>query len=349
MLLAPAQAETLRIATFNTELSRKGPGLLLRDVLKGKDTQLLAVRRVVAAVDADILVLQNVDYDHDLVTLNALRDWLGQGGAAYPHIFARAPNSGLASGLDLDGDGRLGGPGDAQGYGDYFGKGGMAILSRHAFDEDAARDFSDTLWRGLPGALLPEVDGKPFPSEDAQAAQRLSSVAHWLVPIELETGLLHLMTFHAAPPVFDGPEDRNGKRNHDELTFWRHLLDGTYGPAPDTRFVLLGDANLDPIDGGGLKPAIHALLDDSRLQDPKPQRPKGEIEDSPGHAGDPRLDTVAWPAPDPGHLRVDYVLPSSDLEVVGSGVFWPAPGEALYDDARVASRHRVVWVDLQLE
>ena len=31
-LAAPASAETLRVATFSPELTRKGPGLLLRDI-----------------------------------------------------------------------------------------------------------------------------------------------------------------------------------------------------------------------------------------------------------------------------------------------------------------------------
>ena len=36
-LAAPASAETLRVATFSPELTRKGPGLLLRDIRSGKD------------------------------------------------------------------------------------------------------------------------------------------------------------------------------------------------------------------------------------------------------------------------------------------------------------------------
>lgn len=56
-------------------------------------------------------------------------------------------------------------------------------------------------------------------------------------------------------------------------------------------------------------------------------------------------------------LRLDYVLPSRDLTVVGSGVFWPASGEpgrewladaADIERAEYSSDHRLVWVDLQL-
>lgn len=343
------QAETLRIATYNAELTRDGPGLLLRDILKGKDPQLIAVRDVVAQVAPDILLLQNVDFDHGLAGLSALQAWLAVDGVDYPHIFALPPNSGLPTGLDMDGDGRLGRPQDAQGFGRFYGEGGMALLSRYPIEPAGVQDFSTMLWADLPGALLPEVDGRPFPSADVQAVQRLSSVAHWVVPVKLPNLTLTLLAFHAGPPVFDGPEDRNGKRNHDELVFWQHYMDGAFGPVPDARFVLLGDANLDPVDGDGLKPAIQALLDDPRLQDPKPMRPDGPLADSPGHLGDPRLDTAAWPSPEPGHRRVDYVLPSVDLTVVQSGVYWPVEGEPAAEIVQQASRHRVVWVDLKID
>ena len=41
ILLAPwsAFAETITIATYNVDMARKGPGLLLRDILRGNDPQ----------------------------------------------------------------------------------------------------------------------------------------------------------------------------------------------------------------------------------------------------------------------------------------------------------------------
>lgn len=342
-------AQTLRIATYHTELERDGPGLLLRDVLKGEDAQLIALRQVIAATNPDILVLQGVDYDHGLVTLDALRDWLALDGPSYPHIFARAPNSGLDSGVDLDGDGRLGEARDAQGYGVFFGQGGMAILSRYPIDGAAAQEFTSLLWKDMPGALLPLMDGQPFPSPEAQAVQRLSSVAHWVVPVLVGDAPLQLLTFHATPPVFDGPEDRNGRRNHDELMFWQAYLNGIFGPAPEDRFVIAGVGNLDPVDGEGLKPAITTLLNDPRLRDPAPMRPDGPLSDTEDQTGDPRLDTAAWPGPVPGHLRASYVLPSADLRVEGAGVYWPAPGDPMAPVAEAASRHRMVWVDVAVD
>ncbi|WP_232796360.1 endonuclease/exonuclease/phosphatase family protein [Roseovarius salinarum] len=303
--------------------------------------------RVIARVAPDVLLLLDVDYDHDLVTLSALRDRIALGGPQYPHLFALRPNTGWPTGLDMDGDGREGRARDAQGYGRFPGQGGMALLSQLPVRTGGVRDFSRLSWRDLPGAHLPEhPDGTPFPSEAAQAAQRLASVGSWVVPFDHETGPLTVLAFHATPPVFDGPEDRNGLRNRDELRFWRLFLDGAFGSPPEARFVLMGGANNDPADGEGRKPPLRALLTDPRLQDPQPARPS-PVPPQPGHAGDPRLDTVAWDGP--GALRVDYVLPSADWHVVDAGVHWPPPGAPGAADARAASRHRLVWVDLAIE
>lgn len=333
---ATGRAETLRIATFNTELSRDGPGLLLRDIERGTDPQVAAVADVIAAAQPDVLALQGIDWDYEGRALAALAGRLADEGLSFPYRVSLQPNAGLPppAPLDLDGDGRVGGPRDNQGYGRFRGQGGIALLSRLPVGYEEIRDFSDLLWRDLPDALLPQhPDGRPFPSPEAQTVQRLSSTGHWLVPVELPDGRrLNVMTFHATPPVFDGPEDRNGRRNHDEIRLWQLLLDGQFGPVPDAPFVIAGDANLDPEQGEGRKQAIRNLLADPRLQDPKPQSAKG------GTA------TVAWQGA--GQIRVDYVLPSAGLTVTGSGVAWP---DTPADASAAASRHRLVWVDLLLD
>ncbi len=320
----------------------------MRDILKGDDPQLTAFRKVVAQVAPDILVLQDVDYDLGLTTLTALRDMIRADGPDYPHLFARRPNSGLETGLDMDGDGRLGQGRDAQGFGLFAGQGGMAILSRFPFDPDKAQDFGTFLWKDLPGAIMPIVDGTPFPSAEAAEVQRLSSVAHWVVPVILPQGRIDLLAFHASPPVFDGPEDLNGRRNHDEIRFWQLFLDGQIGEAPTGAFVLLGDANLDPHDSDGRNRVMRNLLADPRLQDPRPLRP-GVVAQDAGQVGDPRLDTVAWPKPDPGHLRVDYVLPAAGLKLRGSGVYWPPDNTPEAEVVNAANHHRMVWVDLVID
>lgn len=319
------------MATYDVELSRKGPGLMLRDITRD-DPQVVAITQVVTHLTPDILFLQGVDYDADLLGAKASRDQFEQNGLDYPHVFALPPNTGIPSGLDMNGDGELHTPADAQGYGKFRGAGGMVVLSRWPFGE--AVDFSALLWRDLPEATLPEVNGQPYPSEEAQAVQRLASNGHWVVPVLHPDGQITLMLFAAGPPVFDGPEDQNGLRNADEIRLWSHLLDGKLGPAPKPPFILMGGANLDPQKGEGRHAAIQALLNDPRLQDPLAQ------------AGP----TVDWREPTPGDLRVDYVLPSADLRVIDTGVFWPKPNEQGHDLLSVkdirASRHHMVWVDI---
>lgn len=338
-------------------MTRRGPGLLLRDILGARDAQVAAVVEVIAHLAPDVLLLSRVDWDHDLIALNALADRLQQAGAAYPHRLAFRPNTGLQTGLDLDGDGRLGTPDDAQGYGGFAGAGGMALLSRLPLLDQEARDFSDFLWRDLPGSLIPRRDGAPFPSAEAHDVARLSSTGHWDVPLALPGGgRLHLLAYHAGPPAFGGPEQRNLRRNHDETRFWTLLLDGDLPmPPPPAPFVLLGDANLDPEDGDGMQAAIRELLAHPALQDPQP-RSAGGVAAATGprnaaHRGDPALDTAHWTRPEaPGNLRVVYALPSAGLEVVAAGVFWPAPEDPLHPlvAGDAASRHRPVWVDLRL-
>ena len=335
----PLTADTLRIATWNLGLDRQGPGLLVEDLARKDDPQIAAIARVARALDADVLLLTAVDYDRGGVALDLLADRLADAGQDYAYRFAFRPNTGMQTGLDVDGNGRPGDPRDAQGYGLFSGQGGMAILSRLPLDEAAARDHSAFLWRDLPGALLPPD------AAELLAIQRLATTGFWDVPVLTDAGPLHLLAWHATPPVFDGPEDRNGKRNHDEAAFWRLYLDGALPmPPPDAPFVILGDGNLDPADGDGLREGIGALLAHPAVQDPQPRGSHARTE--PAHQGDPALDTVLYD--DLGGLRLDYVLPSTRLTVTAAGVLWPPADDPLAADLAAASRHFPVWVDIAL-
>lgn len=279
----------------------------------------MAVIRQIRLANADIITLQGFDHDLENTALASFAKALADAGLSYPHAFSGPPNAGLMTDLDLDGDGRRGGPGDAQGFGRFFGQGSMALLSRFPIVTEEITDFSTMLWRDLPDALLPEKDGQPFPSSQAQAIQRLSSHGHWAVPVDHPVlGRITLLTYHATPPVFDGPEDRNGKRNHDETAFWSHYLAGAFGAPPQGRFILTGDANLDPDRGDGIGVAMQRLLANALLQDPLPDQPTATFAQT-------------------GPMRVDYVLPSADWRVSGAQVMPPDPD---------ASRHALVWVDL---
>ena len=337
---SPTGAKTLRVATWNVGLDRTGPGLLVAEMAKGATPQTDAIVQVLIKLDADVILLTSVDYDLGGVALDLLAERLAAAGVPYSHRFALRPNTGTQTGFDVDGNGRIGDPQDAQGWGLFSGQGGMAVLSRLPVDADAARDFSGFLWRDLPGARLPEGM-----SPGLQQIQRLATTGFWDLPILTETGPLHLLAWHATPPVFDGPEDRNGKRNHDEAAFWRLFLDGALPMLPpEAPFVLLGNGNLDPADGDGLREGMAALLAHPALQDPDPRGTHGRAEA--GHSGEPALDTALYD--DIGGLRLDYVLPAASLTVTGGGVLWPPSTDALAADLATASGHFPVWVDLEL-
>jgi hypothetical protein len=363
-LASPAAAETLRVASYDVWLTRSGPGLLLQELTTGPGPETQAAAAVIRAVRPDILLL--VRFDHDLrgAALDAFRALLAEGpdGIAYPHAFNAPTNAGVPSERDLNGDGRTRRPEDAHGWGRFPGHGGMAILSRLPLDTAGARTFRGFLWADLSGAELPvRTDGAPFPDAETRAGLRLSSRAHWDVPVMLPAGgRLHLLASNPTPPLFDGPEGFNRRRNRDELRFWSAYLDGApltddagrAAGAAATPFVLLGNLNLDPLDGAGERSAVAALLAHPRLQDPRPTSDGARLAGAEGvngsHDGDPALDTADWRDDRAGNLRVDYVLPAANLPVSGAGVFWPAPDAPLAAEAATASAHRLVWVDLAL-
>lgn len=323
-IVLAADAEPLRIATFHTELSRKGPGLLLRDLESTKaNAQIDAVVDTLVQARPDIVLLQGIDWDLSPRVSNALLGRLNAAGLHNFEGFSMKPNSGFPSGVDLDGDGKRDGPGDSLGWGRFSGQGGMLVMSRLPINRKQAHSYSDLLWRDLPDHQMPRhSDGSPFPSQDAWDIWRLSSVGHWAVPVGLPDGRsLWLLGFHAAPPVFDGSEDRNGRRNADEIRLWTHVLEGKAPSPVENPFVILGTANLDPVRGEGRHQAIRDLLEHPKVQDPEPRDLGGEDH------------TVTWEGA--GKMRVDYVLPSSDATVIDSGILRSA-----------GSRHGLVWVDI---
>lgn len=317
-------AEPFRLCLFHSELSRKAPGLLYRDITSNAPSVVEAADRI-ARGRCDVLGLLGFDYDYNGVALSAFIDTIiAQGGPSYPYRFALRPNVGWPSFIDLDMDGRLGTPSDAQSYGRFSGEGGMAILSQVPIIESDAKDFSQVLWRDLPWATLPKTAEGPFFSEAALAKQRLSTTGHWVVPIRIDGAELKLLLYHASPPVFDGPEDRNGLRNADETLFWLNYIE----QQDLTDFAILGAANLDPVTGDGRNQAMRDLLDSPRISDPFQNMTRPD-----------RL-TVDWSDIDLGRMRTDYIMPFAEYRVTSAGTIWPRP------EAQEPSRHALVWVEL---
>ena len=368
-LLSPAVAATVRVATFNSSLySERAGGLIER--LQQDDAAARKIAAVIQHRRPDVLLLNEFDYDADGMAAELFQQRYlgvpqhGQAAITYAYRYLAPVNTGVPSGFDLDGDGRNGGPGDAWGFGRHPGQYGMLVLSRFPIDAAQVRTFRNFRWRDMPGALAPvHPDGSPWYPAAAWERFPLSSKSHWDVPVQTPLGTLHVLAAHPTPPVFDGPEDRNGRRNADEIRFWREYIsnreagwivddDGRRGGlADDARFVIVGDLNADPADGGGRREAIVELLEHPRVL--RMATPHSDGADAAArqdgganatHRGAHRHDTAAF-GPQSGNLRVDYVLPSTGFKAIASGVFWPLPDETGHDWLD-ASDHRMVWVDL---
>jgi len=282
-------------------------------------------------------------------------------------------NTGRASGMDLNGDGRVvtevpptpGSPadgsvasqtdagraygGDAWGFGTFPGQYGMALFVRDDLEvlRDSIRTFRLLPWSSMPDAAVPvdSVSGEPYYSDAEWENLRVSSKSHWDIPIRMPDGrVVHVLASHPTPPSFDGPADRNGRRNHDEIRLWTDYIAGASyivddssraGGLPEgAAFVVMGDQNADPDEGDSYGSPIADLIALDAVQDPMPRA------SLPGRAAFPDLDaddTARW------GLRVDYVLPSTNLDVAGSGVWRPSSA-----DEPEISDHFPVWVDIRV-
>ncbi len=248
----------------------------------------------------------------------------------------------------------------------------MVVYSKYPIRTRQVRTFQHFLWRDMPGARLPDDPATAAPADwyspEELAAFRLSSKSHWDVPIRTPRGTVHFLVSHPTPPVFDGPEDRNGTRNFDEIRFWADYVAGARyvyddrghrgGLARGARFVIAGDQNSDPLDGDSIPGAVQQLLESPRVNASHPPTSEGAAEASLlqggvnlDHRSPADRDTADFAEP-PGNLRADYVLPSRSLRIADSGVFWPVRADPLSALTGIfpfpSSDHRLVWVDVDL-
>jgi endonuclease/exonuclease/phosphatase family metal-dependent hydrolase len=357
----------LRIATYNASLN-DNEGRLATNLRQGLPAARSAAA-ILQRVRPDIVLIN--EFDHDPEGLAAgifLQQYLGisQAGDApleYPHYYAGPVNTGVPSGVDVNGDGKVEGPNDAFGFGRHPGQFGMLLLSRYPIDMATLRSFRLLPWSALPDARRPRYpDGRAFHTDTVWESLRLSSKAHWDAQIATPLGPVHVLAAHPTPPVFDGPEDLNGRRNFDELRLWNLYLSG--GDLPWLRddqgrpgglpehasFVVLGDLNADPLDGDTLTGAVLQVSGHPRVRQYPAPRSEGARQAAKSDQGPPKRTEPATHTAQfehrTGNMRVDYVLPSVDFDVVDSGVFWPKA-----EDAAAAwlagSDHRLVWVDLR--
>ncbi|MGR5056826.1 endonuclease/exonuclease/phosphatase family protein [Vibrio rotiferianus] len=318
----------------------------------------------------------------------------GAGGDAnlepieYPYAESYSTNTGLNSGLDLDNNGTAGQlPGDAWGFGFYHGQYAFALMSKYKIDTENTRTFQEFKWKDMEGAQIPTITicdgsqtipdgmecGDDWYTTDEWDVVRLSSKNHVdapiIIPTEKGDEVIHLLMSHPTPPVFD--PGKNKVQNGAEVEFWHHYVQGKEyfyddagnkgGLAEGAKFVMMGDQNLDPLDGDGFSDIMQAFHNDPLVnQDVM----NGELYPTSFGAAEHAVDkNSTHPIPNritsTFGLGVDYAMPSANLNVVDSGVYWAASyeeGRKLFNDARigkygngkdVSSDHRMIWIKAQ--
>lgn len=423
--LVRAPMAGLRIATFNIsfnsdQLSADGstsnPAALINCLMSGDHPSLRKIAEVLQRVNPDIVLLNEFDlayqgqeFDRE-GTQKRVDDFrrlyleVAQAAGLAPlqlaHSFIAPTNTGVHSGHDLNRDGAIKAHhngtkpdsqaygGDAFGFGQYPGKYGMVLLSRHPIDHAKARTFQRFRWIDMPGALLPEDpadtdhdgDRANYYTAEEREVFRLSSKSHWDVPVLVQGRVIHLLCSHPTPPSFDDgttathqaktgspatKADWNGLRNHDEIRFWSEYVnpaDSSY-IYDDKEWLAAGERRPAKPLGGLPADAIFVLLGDQNadpLDGNSTFQPIRLLLDSPRWNAAPApqssgaLEQVRAGQQQPQtktsrfNLRVDYVLPSRH----GLEVVQNGVFWPLRSDPLFhllsASDHRCVWADLRV-
>ncbi len=368
--LSLAKAEgSVRFATFNLALNRRNAGDLKEELEAGDSEPAKKLAEIIQRVRPDVLLINELDHDDSGAGIKAFHEKYlgvsqnGQEPLRYDSVLFSDVNTGVDSGIDLNMDGRRRLPRDGFGFGYFPGQYGMAVMSRHT--AGPMRKFQKFLWKDMPNAAWPKQPGtdEHYYNDEVRAVYRLSSKSHWDVPVQVGDKTIHFLVSHPTPPVFDGDEDANGCRNHDEIRLWADYVSGKanylYDDAGEKgglqegdHFIIAGDQNADPQDGSSRDNAIRQLTEHPLVQDTQPRSEGGAYyaKEQGGananHKGDPALDTGDFGDERTGNMRIDYVLPSKTLKVTGSGVYWPKPDQPGGDLVDV-SDHRLVWVDVE--
>lgn len=372
--ISASQPDTLRVATFNASMDATNyvkdsaditGKELFTHLATGVHPQIKNIAEIIQRIRPDIILINEFDYtENSNVGVEAfLTRYLNkaQNGAQpidYPYYYTAPVNTGIPSGFDLNRDGNASGAmANAFGFGYYPGHYGMLVLSKYPINNEKVRTFQYFLWKDMPDNLMSQTrtkNGEPWYESDAQSVLRLSSKSHWDIPVKVNNHTVHILASHPTPPVFDGPENRNGHRNHDEIRFWVDYLrpgkasyiyddTGETGGFKGEFGVILGDLNASAVEGDSHGEAINTLLTHDNLINEVIPASRG------GEANRPNSEyahthTASW------GMRADYAIPTrSNWKTTGSGVFWPSENEPLHrlvSDRAASSDHRLVWVDL---
>lgn len=370
------ESTLLRVATFNISLAGKKYGDIL-DTLEGNSQRIRNIAEIIQVVSPDIIFLQEIEYDSLNSRLDLLRKKYleisqnGKGPVFYPYQYHLPSNTGKLTGFDLDKDGRKDGPYDAHGWGLFEQQFGIAVLSKFPINRKGVRTFRTLKWKDLPFPHRPvdPMTNQYYWTDEEWESIYLSSKNHFDIPVLVNGETLHLLGLHPQNSIGDGAEYRNSLKNFDEIGFFLYYLNGY--PFKDDLgktlqfegnnelFILAGDLNSDPFWNGSISNlSVLQLLNSSHINQDVVKGKHAPRSDY----GNSLLSTQSTPREAnmqyvtrkrfDGQLeRIDYVLPSSKLRIVNSGVFWPDSLSMDYKlvKAGASSDHRLVYVDIILD
>ncbi len=358
-------AEDIRVGTIRAGMTSSTQEELLHDLSGGMFEPARSLAEAAQLNRPDVLLVTGITSDGDEEIAESLRSKYlevgqnGQEGLDYPFVYAGPSNSGKESGADLDGDGVVGGPGDAIGYGEHPGQHGMIMFSSVPIDQDGIRTFQEFLWEDLPGDTGESAEY----SDLERSVMRLTSSALWDVPLTIDAGegterTVNIVASSVARP--QDPADVDAARGDDERRMvadylageaW-YLTDDDGDPAAGTGcdFAYMGEPATQYELPGSASEDMGTLLDSPAVQDPEPRavtekplsarpEPSGETQDDATRAVEDGTD-----------VRSAFILPSAGMDVGDSGVFWPADGEYGADlvapGSGRAMSDRLVWLDM---
>ncbi len=377
--------KTIRFATYNVSMADHefgtGNSNRLIELLSDKNNISANIKKIVEVIQIirpDVLFLNEFNYDENNEAIQKFQDILrtqtynGSEPIDYQYFFNTESNVGVYPDpkVDMDANGVNDEFNDAYGFGRFPGQYAMALLSRYPIVEGEVRTFQKFLWKDMPNNKMPvnEIDGsKTYYTDEAREVFRLSSKSHWDVPIKFNGKKIHALVSHPTPPVFDGQVDQNGRRNHDEIRFWTDYIDPTKTSyayddtqadlvanqrikknlAEDAMFVIMGDQNADPFDGDSTDNPAMLFMNSPYINTTVTPTRTGKIdasnEGNTDQNGKSMYDTASFN----GNLRVDYVLPSINMEIVSAKVFWPNSTDR-FADLEDPSDHHSVYVTLKV-
>ncbi len=291
-------------------------------------------------------------------------------GLSYPYRYVAATNSGQFIPVDVNGDGKLALPEDAQGYGHFHGQNSFVLLSQYPLEPQQARTFRQFKWHQVEGVSKPLRDDGSELEEATWERLNVMDTNFVDIPMRLPDGrrVSLLLTQLVNQQPDEGArrsawlQHRNGAQLNFIADYISDRKDGDYlvddqgrrgGVNLGRPFVLMGNLNNDEdpfhltVQTPWAEPfevnssALRRVLSDSYLLGSNGRfNSDGLTPDSFGAdayqqlVGSSHIHPQIWTSL--SGMRFSYVLPHKALPIVDSGVFWPAPGEEgaqwLYDE-----------------